>query len=328
MRFARPLLLALVCCCALRPTGPAEAQQLRGGATVEGEVVHLGDLFSGIPDSLAKRPIARAPQPGQRVAFEAQTLASFANAAGLNWQPGSRADRVIVERAGQPVDRGLIQKAVADALRDQLGGTGAVAAAGEHEVGLDSDIGKVIAPVGAPPQVGVEQINYDRASGRFTAMVFSPPGDPAAERVRVNGRVFAIIEVPVLARPVSANEVIRDRDVQIQNMRVTEVTGGVVTDLQRLVGKSARRPLPALKPVRATDLVAPVLVARNSQVTVRVVQGTMTLAMQGRALDEGSEGERVRVLNTRSNKQIEGTVIGAGLVQVGSAAAAAAQPAR
>lgn len=320
MRIVPAALLALSLA-ALPPTGPAAAQQLRAQAAVERDVVTLGDLFVGIPIELASRAVANAPRAGRSVTFEAPTLAAFARAHNVPWSPKGPNDRVTVERAGAAVEPALIEAALADALRREEPGA-------EFTIRIDGRLPDLLAPAGAPPRIGVEQLTIDRTTGRFSAQIAVPADDPAAERVRVSGRTQTTIEVPVLARPIGAGEIIRREDVQLVALPASRLAPGTVADLDRLIGKASRRPLAAQRPIRTTDVAAPVLVARNSVVTVRVSgQNGLTLAMTGRALDEGAEGDRVRVLNTRSSKQIEGIVVGAGLVEVGSAASPLSAPA-
>ncbi|MBI3515351.1 MAG: flagellar basal body P-ring formation protein FlgA, partial [Proteobacteria bacterium] len=99
-------------------------------------------------------------------------------------------------------------------------------------------------------------------------------------------------------------------------LRADQVGATHINDPDKLVDKSARRVLPAGAPVRVSDVSAPILVPKNSMVNVKIASSRLSIVMQGKALEDGAEGEHVRVLNTRSNKIVQGTVNGRGEVVV------------
>lgn len=136
-----------------------------------------------------------------------------------------------------------------------------------------------------------------------------------ADRVVVE-RTGLMIQVPVPLRPISQGEIIRASDLGFQQLRADRVNRMVITETAHIVGKTAKRALAAVQPVRANDLGPTLLVAKNSLVTVKLNSGKLVLVMQGKALDDGAAGEAVRVLNTRSNKIIQGMVSGPGTVTI------------
>ncbi|RMD62393.1 MAG: flagella basal body P-ring formation protein FlgA, partial [Alphaproteobacteria bacterium] len=68
--------------------------------------------------------------------------------------------------------------------------------------------------------------------------------------------------------------------------------------------------------VLASDLREPVVVAKNSLVTIRLETPRMVLSAQGRAIEAGGSGDVIRVMNTASNKIIHARVVNAGLVRI------------
>jgi flagellar basal body P-ring formation protein FlgA len=92
---------------------------------------------------------------------------------------------------------------------------------------------------------------------------------------------------------------------------------GLMLDPGELAGKAARRTLHADKAVRAADLMAPILVAKNSNVSMIYVVGALQITARGRALSDGGQGETVLVLNTSSKKTVEAVVLNANTVSVG-----------
>jgi flagella basal body P-ring formation protein FlgA len=81
-------------------------------------------------------------------------------------------------------------------------------------------------------------------------------------------------------------------------------------------GLEARRTIYAGRPLTERDVGAPYLVKVSAPVDVTWKSDGLELAMSGRALDNGSMGDDIRVLNTATSRTIHGKVVGEGKVEV------------
>jgi flagella basal body P-ring formation protein FlgA len=299
--------------------GPAAAEREQTAAfgqpvslnteiTVEGDTVTLNHLFSGLGDRGAT-PIARAPKPGEEVRLPADWLARVARAYQIDWRPASNLQQASLRRAAQRIGG----ERIVDAIRAELTARGVD---GELEVQLDNRDIALVLPVNAPARVTVAGFSYDRNSGRFTANVMAPDAQRPLARATVSGKALSMIEVPVLNRRVGRDEVIGQRDIAWVSRPVDAVTANHIRDARKLVGMSARRSIRPDRPVRETDVTAPVLVPRNSLVTLMLQTDQMRLTAQGRALQDGARGEMIRVVNTKSNTTVSGVVVADGTVTV------------
>ena len=77
--------------------------------------------------------------------------------------------------------------------------------------------------------------------------------------------------------------------------------------------------------VRDGDLEAPTLVRRGALVTMEIKTPMMRLTARGKALDNGTLGETVRIRNIQSKRVIQGTVVGLDRVRIAPAGAVAAR---
>ena len=68
--------------------------------------------------------------------------------------------------------------------------------------------------------------------------------------------------------------------------------------------------------IRSTDVRRPVLVEKGSLVTMSLDRPGMSLSARGKALDNGSEGDTVRIANAQSSNIVEARVTGPGRVTV------------
>ena len=303
---------------------PAKAQGLAGipvilktRAVVDGEMVRLGDLFEGT-GNLESTTVARAPEPGHRVEVDARWLSAVAQAYGLGWQPKSRYDTVTVERASTVIEVAQIEAATIDALAER-------GARGRISVAFDSPAMRLHLPVEAQPSLAIAGLSYDPSSGRFSGQVVAPANGAPLVRTAISGRAVEMTEVPALVRRIEPGEIIGQRDVHWVSVRADRLTGNTIARQERLCGKSPRRPLRADEPLLASDLRDPILVEKNSIVTIRLVTPRMVLTAEGRALDQGAAGDAVRVMNTHSKKIINATVEQSGDVRVYVAGLAASE---
>lgn len=97
---------------------------------------------------------------------------------------------------------------------------------------------------------------------------------------------------------------------------IEETVAGGIHDPREIIGQEARVNIYSGRPIFAGDLTAPAVIARNEIITLRYVQGNLSILTEGRALDRGAVGDRLRVMNLSSRMTISGQVLAAGLVQV------------
>ena len=75
-----------------------------------------------------------------------------------------------------------------------------------------------------------------------------------------------------------------------------------------------RRQLRAGQALRVADLAKPDLVQRDQTVTLIYQSAGLYLTIRGKALESGTEGDVVNVLNLQSKRTVSGIVIGRGQV--------------
>jgi flagella basal body P-ring formation protein FlgA len=283
--------------------------QLKPSAKIEGDVIRLGDIWDNIGDK-AETPLANAPQPGKRITLENRWLAAVAQSYGIDWRPANAFERSVVERAGQNVDMRAIETEIREALR--LEGAPVNASV---EISNRTSLVMVI-PAGVTPSIGVRDVIYDQRMNRFSAVVEVPAGSPTASRVKVMGNVFASARIPVLARPMARGDTITEADIQWVDVREEVIRRDVVTATRQLIGQEPRYQLRAGAPVRTAEIQKPVVVAKNSSVTMMMRSKFMTLTAQGRASEDGSTGDVIRVTNIQSKQTVDAKVEGPGQVSV------------
>ena len=121
-------------------------------------------------------------------------------------------------------------------------------------------------------------------------------------------------DVVIAAGTIRSQQVIGPNDVTL----ASETVPGALSNLEDAIGREARINIYPGRPVRAGDLQEPALVERNELVTLQFSSGGLMIVTEGRSLDRAGLGDRLRVQNLASRSTVTGTVVGPGLVAVGT----------
>ena len=297
------LALALIC---IAPA--ADAATLRVQATVNADVVRVGDLFAGAGEA-ANAVVGRAPAPGQREVFDLRRLRNIAVLHKVRWTPTNRYARAVVTRAGRLIER----EEVARRLQEMISKNNPDQPV---RVSLFNQNMTLFSIPDASEPFWLENVRHDDRAGRVAATIVVPTGAGIVSRVPVTGRVLEVVRVPVVTRRVARGEIVRKDDLRWTEMPRNRVRGDVITDPEGVIGKSARHSLRPGRPLRNADVQRPLLVTRGSIVTLMLETKRMTLTTRGKSMESGSLGQTIQVVNIRSKRVIEAVVEGPGRVRV------------
>jgi flagellar basal body P-ring formation protein FlgA len=155
----------------------------------------------------------------------------------------------------------------------------------------------------------------DKTSGRFSVVALLPSGAPAAQ-LPLSGQVTAMAEVPVLRDMVARGQLVNQQLIDYALVPANRLGGGIVLDAADLTGQAARRTLHPGRPIRAADLMPPIVVPKNKLVSMIYEVGALRLTARGRTLTDGGAGAVIKVLNIDSNRTVDALVIDDGTVAV------------
>ncbi len=255
------------------------------------------------------------PAPGARIVVESRQLAAIARSFGVAWRPEQPGERAVLDRPGRPLARAEATAALSAALVS----AGAPADAEIEIAAFDPPM----VPAEGPITPEVTQLDYDAASGRFTARLAIDGTDPAG--FRVAGEAEPIVAVVVAARRLVPGAVLGDADLRLARLPAPRVPADATRHLADAAGKQVRFQVAAGAPLPATDLETPVLVRREARVLMLADSPGLALTAEGRAIENGAVGEHVRVVNPTSRAVIDAVVIGENRVRVDPTAPPLAQ---
>jgi flagellar basal body P-ring formation protein FlgA len=317
MMIIRSILLATILCAA--GAGPALAQSrddviatpvLRAAVNVTSDVVRIGDVIDNAGPA-AQIAIYRAPDLGTSGKLPVAQVLAALRAHQVIGVDTKDIREIAVTRLARTLESKDIETQIGLALehRNGLGDAANLSLTFDRDlqtVQLDASNSGAMQPVAA---------RYESRSGRFdvTFEIDNEAGGPT--RLRFTGIAIETVEAAVLARAVERSEILKSSDVIVERRPKAEV-GNDVASRDRAVGMQARRQLRAGQALRIVDLAKPDLVQRDQAVTLVYDSAGLYLTIRGKALEGGTEGDVVNVLNLQSKRTVSGVVIGRGQVSV------------
>ncbi len=124
------------------------------------------------------------------------------------------------------------------------------------------------------------------------------------------------LKVVTTTRPIATGATLEADDLELRGQNVASLRDDYFTSVEDLIGQKARQSMragavPGQRNVRHADLIT-----RGQKLIIEATDGSVGVRMQGEALQNGREGQRIRVRNLSSQRVIEARVVGRDRVRV------------
>ena len=317
MRTTRSLPAALAALALL--AGSAAAQKsvmpsLKGEVTINGDFVRLGDLIDNAGENAAAS-LFRAPDLGTSGTIQVYRVIEAARGQGISVFDTHGLSEVVVLRASRTIALPELERAVTEAAARQYG----FGEAKDLAVNFDAYVRVLAIEPNAGESPRLAQFSFDPRSQRFEANVEVPGSSTLRKKpVHVSGMIFETAEVVTLARALARGETIRENDIAIERRPKAEAAD-TIRQADAAIGQAARRELRAGQFLHTADLMKPELVGRGDTVTLVFESPGVRLTMQAKAIEAGTLGDLVQVLNPQSKRIVQATVDGPGRVVIARA---------
>ncbi len=287
------------------------APVLKATVSVNHPVVTIGDMFDDA-GMLAETALFRAPAPGTTGLVSLEAVRAAAARAGLDDYVTDGVMAVTVERRAAIVDTTqLINLIEGDLNFRGLLPVGATVEARFDGGALSFNAEDVSVPV------SLTALRWQPGSRAFAAR-FSIAGIDLP--VDVSGSIDLMVEVPHLATTVKAGAVLTPADIEMKKVPFDYADQSGVGTAEDLIGKELKRNGRAGLMLKTADVMERLTVRRNTQVTVLLKTGPMTLTVLGQSLADASAGQPVQVMNSVTKKILDGVAMADGTVVIATAA--------
>ena len=287
------------------------APVLRASVNVTADVVRIGDVIDNAGTS-AQIAIYRAPDLGTTGSLKVAQVLSALQAHQVIGVDTRDLKEISVTRLARTLESKDIELQVARAL-EHRGGLGDAA---NLSLTFDRDVQDLRLDASNSGAMQATSVRFDPRSNRFDVSIeIANDNVSTPTRLRFSGSAIETVEAAVLARGIERNEIIKASDLVVERRPKAEVGGDVATR-DRAVGMQARKQLRLGQALRVADLAKPDLVQRDQSVTLIYEAVGLYLTIRGKALEGGTEGDVVSVLNLQSKRTVSGVVVGRGQVSI------------
>jgi flagellar basal body P-ring formation protein FlgA len=278
---------------------------LRAQVTVESDIVRVGDMVenAGTASQIA---IYRSPDLGTTGTLPIAQVISTLQAHQVIGVDTRDIKSVVVTRLARTLESKEIESQVARAIEHRSG----LGDAANLSLTFDRDVQDVRLEAWNNGSLQPASVRYEPRSGRFDVS-FEIANDTNNNRtkLRFTGIAIEMLEAAILTRNVERGDVLKASDVVTERRPKAEV-GSDAAPRGGAVGMQMRKGLRAGQALRVADLGKPDLVQKDDNVTLIYEAAGIYLTARGKAVDSGTEGDTVTVLNLQSKRTISGTVVG------------------
>jgi flagella basal body P-ring formation protein FlgA len=219
---------------------------------------------------------------------------------------------ITVTRLARNVEAKDIQDSVARAIEHRSG----LGDAANLALTFDRDVQDLHLDASNTGAMQATAARYEPRTSRFD-VTFEIGNDngSAPTKLRFTGTAIETVEAAVLTRNVERTDLLKSSDIVIERRPKLEIGGDAATRGSAL-GMQMRRPMRAGQALKVADLVKPDLVQRDQGVTLIFQASGLYLTTRGKAVDNGTEGDVVNVVNLQSKRTVSGIVTGRGQVTI------------
>jgi flagella basal body P-ring formation protein FlgA len=174
---------------------------------------------------------------------------------------------------------------------------------------------RLVLPPGA---LSYDVVLPDQASrgGTVSALIHFFINGKEAKKIRVTAQVNIFTDVVVARSFLRKGQIIQEKDLQLVNKNMSLFAPDVVTDFEEVVGKRTTLTMNSQEVFRKGMVERAPLVKKGDRITLVVENGHFRITSVGEVQEEGGKGERIRLLNVASKREVYGRVLDANTAQV------------
>jgi flagella basal body P-ring formation protein FlgA len=157
--------------------------------------------------------------------------------------------------------------------------------------------------------------NFHYVGTNYFFIVFKSNGR-VLKKVKIEAETDMKVSIVYAARPIERGQTISENDIYLEEKDVSAVPQRVVFNPKEVIGKKAKRNIPASMMLRSNLVEYPSAVKKGDLVTILAQSGGLWISTKGEAVEDGIVGETIKVKNLRSKKIVGGTIVERGIVKV------------
>ena len=270
-----------------------------------GDIAEIIGADNAKVETLKKVNLGSAPSPGSRMVLNNELLGMRISAASLNYNDVTWyiPDNITIIAKSQTISgqellvtaQNYIKSNIPQAITDYT----------IENVNLPQDLLIREGTVTLKPVLPYG-VRYNAPTNVFINVMVD---DVLVKKVELRFNVKRYEQVVVLTNPLMPNQIITGADLAIVRMDISKIPQGYINDINKIIGKVVLRVLAAETVLNTGMLYNPIIINKASTVEIVYQNNGIEVRAVGTALQDGREGEMIRVQNEVSKKIISGLVL-------------------
>lgn len=129
-------------------------------------------------------------------------------------------------------------------------------------------------------------------------------------------RIRAYANIVVSARPIARGTTLSTADITLRREDISAQSSGYFTDTADVIGKTAKQPILLEHVIMPSSIAPPLAIRRGESVNVIASTDGFEIRTEGTAMQDGSIGDNILVVNRSSQRRIEATIVAPAEVHV------------
>lgn len=130
------------------------------------------------------------------------------------------------------------------------------------------------------------------------------------------GRYFVLEKVLVPTKDITKDEIIKKENLTQIIIRSNRLRDDVIKEENNLLGKQAIRTIKEGKPITSRDIRDEIVIKKGQMIMVVYKYKGLQITSKMEAIEDGAKGQRIRLINNKSNKEVIGRVVDKNMVEV------------
>lgn len=304
--------LVFISVCWTKEAAPSSLSvNFRTQASVSKEAVYLEDIAfiqgssPSLVEKVGKTKIQASPLPGEVLILSRASLSAAMQRNGISSLVAQNQipERIEVTRQGRSVERAELIQILEGHFQKALGDERKTVKIREIQ-GIDP----IMVPPGDLSWEVKAPVQFSQGGNIPVSLILWAERQKVRE-VRAQARLEVFAEVVVARNSLRRHQIVEEKDVHLLNRNITQQAGDVVTDLGEVLGKRVTLSVNAQEVLRRSMVEVPPLVKKGDRVTLVVENTHFKITSMGEVKEEGRAGDRIKVTNISSRREVYGRVL-------------------
>lgn len=159
--------------------------------------------------------------------------------------------------------------------------------------------------INLPSKFSISKISVNDNKNKFEANISPEKGD---YEIEAYGNFTALQRLPVLSSSIKKGDIITQNDIELKFIDNSTIKATTILDITKIIGKTASRNLKRGSLIQFNNIKDPILIKRNKAVNAIYKVKNIEVKTVAIALQDGKEGDIIKLRNHESGKIFQAIV--------------------